>query len=291
VSMTIALVAARFLVDRSWLKDETDSPLLPIYTGAIILFLVGLADDRRPLRAWTKLLCQGAVAAGVVWWAGFRIHSLQQYPVLAYGLAWFWMVLVTNAYNLLDHADGLSGTVAAISASVLLSGSLMADDLSLAVLWLALIATLGGFLVFNLPPARIYMGDAGSLPLGFLIAAGTLSVTFWPSSEGGSPISVLSPVLITAIPLFDTAVVAVKRLRRHRPIMQGDRNHISHRLIRLGMSSRSSLATVAALQVALAAGALQLRYQELLPGIVVLAQSAGIVLAVVLLETSRDRHD
>src|SRR6185369_15720094 len=81
------------------------------------------------------------------------IHSLQEYPVLAYGLAWFWMVLVTNAYNLLDHADGLSGTVAVISASVLLSGSLMADDLSLAVLWLALIATLGGFLVFNPPPA------------------------------------------------------------------------------------------------------------------------------------------
>jgi UDP-GlcNAc:undecaprenyl-phosphate GlcNAc-1-phosphate transferase len=102
---------------------------------------------------------------------------------------------------------------------------------------------------------------------------------------------VLSPLLITAIPIFDTAAVIVKRVRRNMPIMRGDRQHISHRLGRLGMSPRTSLATVVALQIALAAGALQLRDQDIVSAIVVLAQSAGILLAVVLLETNRDHHD
>lgn len=256
--------------------------------GAAAMFLLGLVDDFRPLRAGLKFLLQGVVCAVAVAVGGLGIDSLRHLPVLAYGLAWCWLMLVTNAYNLLDHADGLSATVALISACVLLSGSLLADDLPLALLWMSLIATLGGFLVWNLPPARIYMGDAGALPLGFLIGMGTLGVTFWPSGEGGSPLAVLSPLLITAIPLFDTAAVVVKRLARGKPIMLGDRNHISHRLGRLGMSARASLATVAALQTALAAGALQLRQQELLPGLVVLAQSAGILLAVIMLETSRD---
>ena len=262
--------------------------LRAIAGGALAMFLLGLVDDVRPLRAGLKFLLQGVVCAAVVGVGDVTIDSLRATPWLAYGLAWAWLILITNAYNLLDHADGLSATVALISACVLLSGSLLSEDHALAMLWLALIATLGGFLVWNLPPARIYMGDAGAQPLGFLIGMGTLSVTFWPSSEGGSPLAVLSPLLITAIPLFDTAVVVVKRLRRGKPVMLGDRNHISHRLGRLGMSSRASLATVAALQTALAAGALQLRQQELLPGLVVLAQSAGILLAVILLETSRD---
>lgn len=262
--------------------------LRAIAGGALAMFLLGLADDFRPLRAGLKFLLQGTVCAVAVGVGDIGIDSLRATPWLAYGVAWFWLMLVTNAYNLLDHADGLSASVALISACVLLSGSLLSEDIALAMLWMALIATLGGFLVWNLPPARIYMGDSGALPLGFLIGMGTLSVTFWPSGEGGSPLAVLSPLLITAIPLFDTAVVVVKRLRRGKPIMLGDRNHISHRLSRLGMSSRASLATVAALQTALAAGALQLRQQELMPGLVVIAQSAGILLAVLLLETSRD---
>jgi len=259
-----------------------------IVLGALAMFALGLFDDFRPLRGGLKFIIQAIVCAGVVVMGDIGIDSLRHIPALSYGLAWAWLVLVTNAYNLLDHADGLSASVALISACVLLSGSLLGEDVPLALLWMAMIGTLGGFLVWNLPPARIYMGDAGALPIGFLIGSGTLSVTFWPSGEGGSPLAVLSPLLITAIPLFDTAVVVVKRLRRGKPVMLGDRNHISHRLGRLGMSSRASLATVAALQTALAAGALQLRQQELMPGLVVLAQSAGILLAVILLETSRD---
>jgi UDP-GlcNAc:undecaprenyl-phosphate GlcNAc-1-phosphate transferase len=266
-------------------------PLWPVYAGALALFLIGLRDDLRPLTASTKLMAQAAIAGLAVWQGDLGIDSLRMWPVLSYGLAWAWLVLVSNAYNLLDHADGLCGSIAVVSALVLFSGAMMSGDVEFGRLCLVLAAAIIGFLAWNLPPARIYMGDAGSLPLGFLIGVGTLSVTFWPSGESGSPLSVLAPVLITALPLFDTATVIVKRLRGHRPIMQGDRNHISHRLVRLGLTPRRSLLTAIALQVALAAGALQLRAEELLPGLVVIAQSLAIFVAVVFLETARDRHD
>ncbi len=295
VAMILALAIA---VPLAWLhltpSDRSGSEFLAsaapwaMAAGAIAMFALGLIDDVRPLGARVKFLVQTGICAVVVWRADFHLDSLRAWPIAAYGCAWLWLVVVTNAYNLLDHADGLSACVAAISAAVLLSGSLMANDLPLAMVWLDLIAVLGGFLVWNLPPARIYMGDAGSLPLGFLIGAGTLCVTFWPSGESGSPLALLTPLLITAIPLFDTAAVMLKRVRRGKPLMQGDRNHISHRLVRLGMGPRASLATVVALQLALAAGTLQLRSDELLPGLVVLAQSAGILLAMILLETTRD---
>ncbi len=264
--------------------------LVPVYLGALALLAVGVYDDLRPLRPGVKLLCQAAIAAVVVPSAGLGIDSLRSWPPLYYGAAWAWLVLVSNAYNLLDHADGMCGSVATVSALVLFSGGIMSGDLDFARWCLMLAAACLGFLAWNLPPARIYMGDAGSLPLGFLIGAGTLSVTFWPSGVSGSPLAVLSPVLITALPLFDTATVVIKRLASRRPIMQGDRNHISHRLRRLGLTPRRSLLTAIVLQAALSAGAIQLRTESLLTGAVVIAQSLAIFVVVVFLETARDDH-
>ncbi len=288
--LAMAFALALSITVAWWLDPHTvTSELLMIYAGAVVLLGVGHYDDRRPMRAWQKLVIQGGVAAVVVPYGDLQIDSLHAYPVLSYGLAWAWMVLITNAFNLLDHADGLSGSVTVVSAAVLLSGSLMAFDFPLAQLWLVLIATVLGFLAWNLPPARIYMGDAGSMMLGFLIAAGTLTVVFWPSGSGsGSQLAVLSPLVITAVPLFDTAVVIVRRLRSHRPILQGDRNHISHRLNRLGLSPRTALAVVVALQTALAVSVLQLRSGDWLTGAIVLVQDVAIVIAVILLETIRD---
>jgi UDP-GlcNAc:undecaprenyl-phosphate GlcNAc-1-phosphate transferase len=292
-AIVIGLITLRYLPLPA-LALEGGSPdhgsMLPIYLGAVALLGVGWYDDVRPLRPWMKLLAQALIAAVVVPTAGLGIDSLRAYPPLYYGAAWMWLVLVSNAYNLLDHADGLCASVAVVSALVLFSGGIMSGDLDFARWCLILSAGVVGFLVWNLPPARIYMGDAGSLPLGFLIGAGTLSVTFWPSGESGSPLSILSPVLITALPLFDTATVVLKRLARHQPIMKGDRNHISHRLRRLGLTPRRSLLTAILLQVALAAGALQLRTDSLLTAVVVIAQSLAFFVVVVFLETTRDQH-
>ncbi len=295
VAVALGLACVALMHPLSDLAVDASSPkhgsMVPVYLGALALLAVGFYDDLHPLGPRIKLLCQALIAALVVPTAGLGIESLRGWPPLHHVGAWAWLVLVSNAYNLLDHADGLCASVAMVSALVLFSGGIMSGDLEFARWSLMLAAALVGFLVWNLPPARIYMGDAGSLPLGFLIGAGTLSVTFWPSGVSGSPLSVLSPLLITALPLFDTATVVVKRLASHRPIMQGDRNHISHRLRRLGLTPRRSLLTAIVLQAALAAGALQLRSESLLTGAVVIAQSLAIFVVVVFLETARDGHD
>lgn len=290
-AFTGCVVAAWFCTTgedrRLGMQEHGISAVVAVF-GAALLFVLGLWDDLRHLRALPKIIIQAVVCAAAVWLGDLGIDSLRGMPGLAFMVAWAWLMLVTNVYNLLDHADGLSASVALVSAGVLLYGSTASGDGLGAVLWASLIGSLAGFLVWNLPPARIYMGDSGSLPLGFLIGVGTLSVTFWPSGEGGTPLAILSPVLITAIPLFDTTVVVWKRMRRGASPFVGDRNHISHRLRRLGMGPLTSLATVVALQIALAAGTLQLRTQDWLTACVVLAQAAAVLLAVVLLETSRD---
>ena len=295
-AMAVALVVA---VAAGWLVFSArfdafsagpgDGPLWPVVAGAVVLLVLGAVDDHRALRARPKLLVQGLVCAMAVWFGDLAIDSLRHWPVLAYGVAWAWLVVVSNAYNLLDHADGMAAGCALVSLAVLLSGSLSSGDPRLSLLWVGMMGVLAGYLWWNRPPARIYMGDAGSLPLGFLIGVGTLSVTFWPQAEGGSPLALATPFLITAIPLFDTTAVVVKRLRRGRPIMQGDRNHISHRLGRLGLSPLATLVAVVALHTSLAVGALQLRTGSVLSASLVLLQCAAVLLAVVMIETSRDQ--
>lgn len=267
-------------------------PLWPVAAGALALFLLGLWDDRRRLPAKPKLAVQIAVALATVWLADLPVDSLRPWPVLAWGASVGWIVLVTNAYNLLDHADGLSATAAGVASAALVYGAMISGDPQLAALYAALLGGLLGFLAWNRPPARIYMGDAGALPLGYLIAVGCLAVTFWPNSESrAGSVALLTPLLLTALPLFDTAVVVIKRWRRGKPLMVGDRQHIGHRLGRLGLSPLAALGVVGALQVALALGALQLRGRDLLGAGFILAQVIAILGAVVLLETTRDDHE
>lgn len=288
VAVAIALGVGYLLLPLP-LADAGISLPWAVLAGAAALVGLGVVDDARPLPARLKLALQALICAAAVSLADLPVDFLRHWhPVLAWLAAFAWLVLVTNAYNLLDHADGLSGAVALIGSAALAGGAMLGGDAAAARMWLCLAAALGGFLIFNRPPARIYMGDAGSLAIGFLIGCGTLSTTFWPSAEGGSPLALLSPVLICAIPLFDTIAVVVKRLRRGQPLMRGDRNHISHRLTRLGIGPKASLGAVVALQVALAASSFQLRNADPITAVVALAQAAAICMALVLFETSRD---
>jgi UDP-GlcNAc:undecaprenyl-phosphate GlcNAc-1-phosphate transferase len=261
---------------------------VPILLGALALVLLGAWDDARPLRPWQKLLAQAAVAAAVVHAAGLQVDFLRPYAPLDFIAAWGWLVVISNAYNLLDHADGLCGSVAVVGLAALAGGAALSGDQSAARMWACCAAALAGFLLWNRPPARIYMGDAGSLAIGFLIGCGTLATTFWPSQDGGSALALVSPLLICFVPLFDAAAVTVKRLRRGAPIMRGDRNHISHRLNRLGVGPMAVLAVVVALQAALAASTFQLRDADPLAAILNLSQAAAICVALIVLETARD---
>lgn len=287
--MALAVLAALLTAAFALPLAEAGPLPWPILAGAGALVVLGSIDDARPLPAKLKLAIQALICGAAVTLADLPVDFLRQvHPILAWLAAFAWLVVVTNAYNLLDHADGLSGAVALVGCMALAGGAMLGGDAGAARTWLCIGLAIGGFLMWNRPPARLYMGDSGSLAIGFLIGCGTLSTTFWPSGEGGSPLALLSPLLICAIPLFDTGAVVVKRLRRGAPIMRGDRNHISHRLTRLGVGPKASLGAVVALQVALAASSFQLRNADLIAGVVALAQAGAVCIALVLLETSRD---
>ena len=261
---------------------------IALLAGGAALLAVGAWDDRRALTARVKLVVQGLVAVAVVAAGDLRIDVVHQVlPGAGHAAACLWLIAVTNAYNLIDHADGISGTVGIISALTLAAGAVLGGSTVAALPWAALAGALAGFWCWNRPPAAIYLGDAGSMPLGFLLGGGALMVDAWHPSAA-SPLALLAPLLVVAIPLFDSMVVVIKRLRRGRPIMRGDRNHISHRLGRLGLGPWATMLTIGALHLALAAGALQLQTATLIDGLTTLVQAMGVMVAVLLLETMRD---
>ena len=209
--------------------------LLGLVAGATLLLLTGLWDDTRGLRPRAKLLAQGA-AALLALAGGVSINFLP-HPILNWGVTVLWLMGLTNAFNLLDNMDGLSAGVAAISAGAfaLLASryiELGPEQLPTAVAGAAIAGACLGFLRHNLYHASIFMGDAGSQTLGFLLA-GLAAYGSWRSPT--LPTSLLIPFLVLAYPIFDTSLVTLLRWRQGRPITVGGRDHSSHRLVRLGL--------------------------------------------------------
>ncbi|MBI3650438.1 MAG: hypothetical protein HY231_05255 [Acidobacteria bacterium] len=208
----------------------------PILFAASLLFLAGLLDDIYQLKPYTKLIAQVIAAATVVYF-GVRL-TLTGSEVINDFITIFWLVGITNAINLLDNMDGLAGGVAVISCVFLcvtfFIGGQPAEILLPALLGSAVL----GFLVFNFNPATIFMGDCGSMFLGFMLG-GTALMSYGRLRNLTAVL--LTPVLILLIPIFDTCVVTVTRKLSGRPISQGGRDHTSHRLVAMGMSERRAV--------------------------------------------------
>jgi len=205
---------------------------------ALAMGAVGLFDDIRPLRPPVKLVAQ-IVLAGILIQLEFMLR-LTAYPMLNVLLTLFWVVGITNAFNLLDNMDGLAAGIAAIAAGFRLAFFLLDGDLAGAGVTAAFIGALAGFLIRNFPPATIFMGDAGSLFIGFFLG-GLCMVGGYPYSRGVAAVLVV-PVLLMLIPIFDTTLVTVTRLVTGQRVSQGGRDHTSHRLVALGITERQALA-------------------------------------------------
>ncbi|MFN9715938.1 MAG: MraY family glycosyltransferase, partial [Planctomycetota bacterium] len=195
------------------------------------------------------------------------------------GLSVFWIVMLINAFNMLDNMDALSGGVASIICAMLSVMLLSTPEstvgqpqLFVAAMMLTMLGGLLGFLKHNWPPAKIFMGDAGSYLVGYWIAVGTLLSTY-PGAKGATPHAVLAPLCLLAIPLYDMASVIWIRLREGRSPFQADKKHFSHRLVELGMSKVQAVATIYLATLTCSLGALILPRTDLI--------GAGIVLAIV----------
>ena len=208
----------------------TNGELLTVLLGALVLATVGLVDDIRGLSPVVRLAFE-ALAALALWVAGIRAGVLHT-PWIDLPVTVLWVVAVTNAVNFTDNMDGIAASVAAASTLGVATIAGSNGDYLVAAFALAVAGACVGFLRYNLPPARIFLGDAGSMLLGFLIAALTVKVDL---PVGAAAPRVLSTVLLTGVPLFDLTLVVVDRLRGGRPVYRGGTDHVSHRLAARGV--------------------------------------------------------
>ena len=222
----------------------TEIPVLIICSMA--MFAVGLSDDILSLKPSTKLVAQIALAS-VLLFFNYRLNWFES-MTLDMACTLVWVVGLTNAFNLLDNMDGLCAGVALIAATSLAGGLLQAAapgtspaEVRMLVI---LIGATGGFLVYNFHPASIFMGDSGSLLLGFAVSAATLT-TQTNNLARPDVISIVAvPVLVLLIPIFDTSLVTMSRILSGRSAAQGGRDHSSHRLVAIGLSERNAVAVL-----------------------------------------------
>ena len=261
---------------------------LALLVGMTILHVMGLVDDRRPLGPWLKLGVQIAVATALALWFNVRLLTLLPVP-LSIALTVGWIVVVTNAMNFMDNMDGLSGGVGAIAALLFLVAALVNGQWFIAATLALLAGSLIGFLVFNFPPARLFMGDGGSLVLGFLLAVLTVRTTFQHDALGGAWYALFMPLIVLAIPLYDFVSVTAIRLRQGRSPFVGDQQHFSHRLVRRGLSRRGAVLVIWGLATITGIGGILLGRLLAWQAALVVAQTAAVLMVIALFEHASRR--
>ena len=221
------------------------------------MHIVGLVDDRRPLGPGAKLAAQFILAGFIVLFpfdlsqSSRLLTLLDTVPGLARVAPWpsvlltiLWLVVVTNAINFMDNMDGLAGGVSCIAASLFLAAALINEQWFIAALLALLIGAMLGFLWFNFPPASIFMGDGGSLAVGFLLGFLTVRTTYIVPANASAWYGVFMPLIVLAVPIYDLLAVVTIRLSQGRSPMVGDQQHFSHRLVKRGLSVRMMLMVV-----------------------------------------------
>ena len=259
-----------------------------ILAGAIGLHILGLVDDRRALGPGVKLVVQVVVCAVVVVFAEVRVMKFAG-EALSIGLTILWLVTIVNAFNFMDNMDGLAGGVAVICATALLISSACMGQVFVS-LWLGLIVgALLGFLPYNFPPAKMYLGDGGSLTIGYLLAVLSCLTTYSQVDGPGYLYGVFVPVIVMAVPLYDTASVIFIRLRAGDSPMAGDRRHFSHRLLKRGLGVRMAVITIYLCVIATAIGAMLLPLvRTVFAAVIIFIQTIAILALIALLESSGD---
>ncbi|WP_321474139.1 MraY family glycosyltransferase [uncultured Paludibaculum sp.] len=220
------------------LLPEWAPGILRIAPGVVLVFLVGLADDIKGLRPWQKLLAELVAAAWVTIFAGVEITGVRGNPLpgwLSVVLTLSWLIACTNSVNLTDGVDGLASGIGFFATCTTLVAALLRGNQELMFATIPLAAALLGFLRYNFNPASIFLGDCGSLTLGFLLGIlailwGQMSATF---------LGMTAPLMALAVPLLDTTLAIVRRFLRQQPIFAADRGHVHHRLLARGLTPRN----------------------------------------------------
>jgi UDP-GlcNAc:undecaprenyl-phosphate/decaprenyl-phosphate GlcNAc-1-phosphate transferase len=244
ICFTFCLAALSYLPISSFLHTSFSlRNYVGILVPVVLIFLMGAYDDLKPLKPKSKVAVQ-AIAAIVLFAGGFGIHYFNTLlggnligRLIDLPLTILWVLLITNAFNLVDGLDGLAAGTALISAIVVLAAAMSSHNDLVTFLVVALIGAIVGFLPFNFFPASIFMGDSGSLFIGFLLSALSMAGTRRATSLGGVGI----PLLAFGLPILDVTLAVLRRALRGRPLFRGDTDHIHHKLLRRGFSHRQAV--------------------------------------------------
>jgi exopolysaccharide biosynthesis WecB/TagA/CpsF family protein len=240
VISTLALVLGVFFLSNDIGQSFRESRMeyIALLAGAGFMFAIGLFDDLHPMRGYIKLLCLIAASLAICA-SGATISSISlgtsfefETGLAAWPLTILWIVMITVCMSVIDGLDGLAAGVAAIVCGTMVLIALWSGQVAMAVLMLALLGSVTGFLIFNFYPAKIFMGDCGSMFLGFMIGAGSIVCQMKTSTLIGLAI----PFLVLVIPVFDTGFVVIcRRILDRRSVFAPDRSHLHHRLLDLGL--------------------------------------------------------
>ncbi|MFQ5912397.1 MAG: glycosyl transferase [Nitrospinota bacterium] len=254
---------------------ENDKSLLGILLGGTFMFVVGLIDDIRKTPPYAKLLAQ-IVGACTAVYSGIYFEVIPK--AISVPLTVFWVVGITNAFNLIDNMDGLSAGIAVIASGILFTYSVFNDEVFIAFACLALAGGALGFLFYNFNPARIFMGDSGSMFIGYLISV--LAIIGTANHVSNLLATLIVPTMVLGVPIFDTAFVALLRRLRGRAISQGGRDHTSHRLVTLGLSERRAVLLIYAVSIGF--GLVTFFYARVdIPLVIIMTVLTAILIAVI----------
>jgi UDP-GlcNAc:undecaprenyl-phosphate GlcNAc-1-phosphate transferase len=284
-------------IDAYWSGARMQSTLAwEILIAGLLMHVLGLLDDKKALGPMFKLIVQLAITSALVLAANLRVltfldNAMPAGRAVSAILTILWIAAVTNAFNFLDNMDGLSSGVAAVCTTAFLVATLSIGQWFVAAGLALLLGSTLGFLWHNFPPAKIFMGDGGSLLLGFILGVLTVRTTYLSAGSrlANDWYSIFAPVIVLALPLYDLIVVSIIRLARGKSPFVGDTNHFSHRLVARGMSRRTAVLCIYLVTAATSIAAILLPH---VPGNVaplIFAQTILILGVVALLELTKNK--
>lgn len=257
--------------------------LLSLILCGIIVIFFGLLDDSYELKPIQKLFFQ-VVTATIVFASGIRITFFISNIILSYLITCLWIILMMNCFNLLDNMDGLSAGVAVITGFILFVFALEMEQLFIATILSVFLGSVCGFLFHNFPPAKIFMGESGSSFLGYFLGIISILLTYYKYEESKTFLPVFIPLIIFSVPFFDTISVIIIRKKRRYPIFKADKNHLSHRLVSIGMTQKQAVLFIYLLTLTTGINALILKNLNIYGGIEVLVEVILILMIVATLE-------
>ncbi|USK59533.1 glycosyltransferase family 4 protein [Peribacillus asahii] len=246
---------------------------LPLLIGAILIIIIGIADDMVELRAAPKFLGQIGAALIIVLWGGLEVEFINlpfgeplQFGVLSIPITILWIVGIINAINLIDGLDGLAGGVSTIALITIAIMAVIKQDIFVATVALIVIGATVGFLKYNFHPAKIFMGDTGAMFLGYVIAVLSLQ-----GFKNVTMVSLIIPIIILGVPISDTFFAIIRRVVNKKPISAPDKSHLHHCLLNVGFTHKQTVILIYALAASFGLAAIIFSYATLWGALLIIA--------------------